>query len=189
MSSSRNDGATILKEMDIEHPSGQDDHRGRQGPRSNTATTARRRRWWLAGELLKRSEDLIEQNVHPTVICEGFRLGGRARAIGNAWTRPRDMRTGHDAKILFSKRWPRPPLTGKSAGAVQAVPGGHLRPCRERRRREWKTASDLVDLADIKVEKRQGGFHPRFSTLVDGIILLDKERVHAGMPRSRVRRR
>ena len=28
----------------------------------------------LSGELLKRSEDLIEQNVHPTVICEGFRL-------------------------------------------------------------------------------------------------------------------
>jgi len=35
----------------------------------------------LSGELLKRSEDLIEQNVHPTVICEGFSLAAE-RAIG-----------------------------------------------------------------------------------------------------------
>ena len=68
-----NDGATILKEMDIEHPAAkmiievaktQEQHCF-----DGTTTVV-----VLSGELLKRSEDLIEQNAHPTVICEGFRL-------------------------------------------------------------------------------------------------------------------
>src|SRR6202167_5034176 len=68
-----NDGVTILKEMDVEHPAAkmlvevaktQDQE---AGDGTTTAVV-------LAGELLKRSESLIEQNVHPTVIVRGFQL-------------------------------------------------------------------------------------------------------------------
>src|SRR4030067_927348 len=68
-----NDGATILKEMDIEHPAAkmivevaktQDDEVG-----DGTTTAA-----VLAGEFLKNAEELLEQNVHPTVIANGYRL-------------------------------------------------------------------------------------------------------------------
>src|SRR5512136_1878927 len=67
-----NDGVTILKEIDVEHPAAkmlvevaktQDEECG-DGTTSAVI---------LAGELLKKAEALIEQNVHPTVIAGGFR--------------------------------------------------------------------------------------------------------------------
>jgi len=72
-------------------------------------------------------------------------------------------------------------LTGKSAGAVKAFMADI---CVRAVEAVGVTEDDerLVDLSDIKVEKRQGG-SIKDSTLIDG-ILLDKERVHAGMPRS-----
>ena len=75
-----NDGATILKEMDIEHPAAKMiiEVAKTQEQHCYDGTTSA---VILSGELLKRSEDLIEQNVHPTVICEGFRLAAE-RAIG-----------------------------------------------------------------------------------------------------------
>ena len=68
-----NDGATILKEMDIEHPAAKmiiEVAKTQEAHCFDGTTSA----VVLAGELLKRSEDLIEQNVHPTIICEGFRI-------------------------------------------------------------------------------------------------------------------
>src|SRR5208337_4756655 len=68
-----NDGATILKEMDIEHPAAkmvvevaktQDEQVG-----DGTTSAA-----VVAGELLKKAEDLIEQEIHPTIIASGYRL-------------------------------------------------------------------------------------------------------------------
>src|SRR3989304_4613541 len=76
-----NDGGTILKEIDIEHPAAkmlvevaktQDDEAG-----DGTTTAV-----ILAGELLKKAEDLIEQNIHPTVIAAGYRQASdQARAV------------------------------------------------------------------------------------------------------------
>ena len=72
-------------------------------------------------------------------------------------------------------------LTGKSAGAVKSFMADI---CVRSVNAVGIIESDqrIVDLSDIKVEKRQGG-SIKDSTLIDGIIL-DKERVHAGMPRS-----
>ena len=74
-----NDGATILKEMDIEHPAAkmmvevaktQDDE---VGDGTTTAVI-------LAGELLKNAEELLEQDIHPTVIEKGYGFAA-AKAI------------------------------------------------------------------------------------------------------------
>jgi hypothetical protein len=68
-----NDGVTILKEVDVEHPAAkmlvevaktQDQE---CGDGTTTAVV-------LAGELLKRSEYLLEQNIHPTIITRGFQI-------------------------------------------------------------------------------------------------------------------
>ena len=68
-----NDGVTILKEMQIEHPAAkmvvevaktQEDN---VGDGTTTAVI-------LAGELLKKAEDLLEQNIHPTVLAKGYRM-------------------------------------------------------------------------------------------------------------------
>src|SRR6267378_389296 len=76
-----NDGVTILKEIDIEHPAAkmlvevaktQDEE---AGDGTTTAVV-------LAGELLKRAEDLIDQNIHPTVIAAGYRQASeKAREV------------------------------------------------------------------------------------------------------------
>ena len=170
-----NDGATILKEMDIEHPAAKmiiEVAKTQEQHCFDGTTTA----VVLSGELLKRSEDLIEQNVHPTVICEGFRLAAE-KAVDLLDSH--GIETKNDDSVLMEVA--KTALTGKSAGAVKSfmadicvrsvnavgIIDGEQR---------------IVDLSDIKVEKRQGG-SIKDSTLIDGIIL-DKERVHAGMPRS-----
>ena len=170
-----NDGATILKEMDIEHPAAKMiiEVAKTQEQHCYDGTTSV---VVLSGELLKRSEDLIEQNVHPTVICEGFRLAAE-KAIS--------LLDGHgistndnDAVLLEVAKTA---LTGKSAGAVKAF----MADICVRAVNAVGVVDEgerIVDLGDIKVEKRQGG-SIKDSTLIDG-ILLDKERVHAGMPRS-----
>jgi thermosome len=170
-----NDGATILKEMDIEHPAAKmiiEVAKTQEQHCFDGTTTA----VVLSGELLKRSEDLIEQNVHPTVICEGFRLAAE-KAVGLLGSH--GIETKNDDAVLMEVA--KTALTGKSAGAVKsfmadicvrAVNAVGIIDGEQR----------IVDLSDIKVEKRQGG-SIKDSTLIDGIIL-DKERVHAGMPRS-----
>jgi len=170
-----NDGATILKEMDIEHPAAKMiiEVAKTQEQHCYDGTTSA---VILAGELLKRSEDLIEQNVHPTVICEGFRLAAE-KAVGRLESH--GISTENDDKVLLEVA--KTALTGKSAGAVKSF----LADICVRAVNSVGTIEDgerMVDLSDIKVEKRQGG-SIKDSTLVDGIIL-DKERVHAGMPRS-----
>jgi thermosome len=169
-----NDGATILKEMDIEHPAAKMiiEVAKTQEQHCYDGTTSA---VVLAGELLKRSEDLIEQNVHPTIICEGFRLAAE-HAIALLDTH--GIATEGDDAVLLEVA--KTSLTGKSAGAVKAFLADIcVRAVNAVGRVE--DGERMVDLDDIKVEKRQGG-SIRDSTLVDGIIL-DKERVHAGMPR------
>ena len=168
-----NDGATILKEMEIEHPAAKMiiEIAKTQEQHCFDGTTSA---VVIAGELLKRSEELVEQNVHPTVICEGFRL-----ASDKAVELIDQHGNGVDGGMLSEVS--KTALTGKSAGAVKDFLSeigvkAVLSVAQE------DEDGFMVDLDDIKVQKKQGG-SIRDSTLVDGIIL-DKERVHSGMPRS-----
>ena len=167
-----NDGATILKEMDIEHPAAKMiiEIAKTQEQHCYDGTTSA---VVIAGELLKRSEDLVEQNVHPTVICEGFRLASDKAA---------EMIENHaiDVSPETLEEVAKTALTGKSAGAVKEF----LADISVRAVLSVAQEIDgmmVVDLDDVKVEKKQGG-SIRDSSLIDGIIL-DKERVHSGMPR------
>ena len=170
-----NDGATILKEMDIDHPAAKMiiEVAKTQEQHCYDGTTSA---VVLSGELLKRSEDLIEQNVHPTVICEGFRLAAE-KAV--ELLEGHGIATDNDDAVLTEVA--KTALTGKSAGAVKSFMADI---CVRSVNAVGVIEDDerIVDLGDIKVEKRQGG-SIKDSTLIDG-ILLDKERVHAGMPRS-----
>ena len=169
-----NDGATILKEMDIEHPAAKMiiEVAKTQEQHCYDGTTSA---VVIAGELLKRSEDLIDQNVHPTVICHGFRLAAE-RAVelleSHSIAVPDEETLAEVAKTA---------LTGKSAEAVKSFLADICVKAVKSVGRE-EDGERVVSLDDIKVEKRQGG-SIKSSTLVDGIIL-DKERVHPGMPRA-----
>ncbi len=170
-----NDGATILKEMDIDHPAAKmiiEVAKTQEQHCFDGTTTA----VVLSGELLKRSEDLIDQNVHPTVICEGFRLAAE-KAVELLVSH--GIPTNNDDSVLMEVA--KTALTGKSAGAVKSF----MADICVRAVNAVGFVEDgerIIDLSDIKVEKRQGG-SIKDSSLIDGIIL-DKERVHSGMPRS-----
>jgi thermosome len=169
-----NDGATILKEMDIEHPAAKMiiEIAKTQEQHCYDGTTSA---VVIAGELLKRSEDLVEQNVHPTVICEGFRL---------ASDKASELIEAHSIVVTqdMLEEVAKTALTGKSAGAVKEFLADISVRAVLSVAHQDADGEVVVDLDDIKVQKKQGG-SIKDSSLVDGIIL-DKERVHSGMPRS-----
>jgi chaperonin GroEL (HSP60 family) len=111
-----NDGATILKEMDIEHPAAkmivevaktQDDEVG-----DGTTTAA-----VLAGEFLKNAEELLEQGVHPTVIANGYRLASiKARKVLQTLAKPVSM---NDRDLLL--KIAATAITGKATEASRDV--------------------------------------------------------------------
>ncbi len=167
-----NDGVTILEEMQIEHPSAkmivevaktQEDE---VGDGTTTAVV-------LAGELLKNSEKLLDQDVHPAVISRGYRLAAdKALKILNTMA---EKITPKDENIL--RQIAMTAMTGKGAEyakerlsdlAVKAV-------------KLVAEDDSSVDLDNIKIEKRTGG-SVEDSELIRGIVI-DKEKVHAGMPK------
>jgi thermosome len=170
-----NDGVTILKEIDIEHPAAkmmvevaktQDEECG-----DGTTTAV-----ILAGELLKRSEDLLEQNVHPTIISGGYRLAAdKAREIlekmsMNVRINDTEMlkQIGCTSMISKSVSASRGLLANVAVKAVTAIA-------------EKEDGRYIADIDNIQIVKKQGGSIDD-TEMIEGIIL-DKERVHSGMPK------
>jgi len=169
-----NDGVTILKEIDIEHPAAKmlvEVAKTQDAEAGDGTTTA----VILAGELLKKAEDLIEQNIHPTVIAAGYRLAAEkanevlehvASKIGPTDV---DMLTQIAVTSMASKSagGHKDVLAALTVKAVLAVAEEH----------EGKRT---VDEDNIQVTKKHGG-SVSDTSLLEGVIV-DKERVHPGMP-------
>ncbi|MCU0851313.1 MAG: TCP-1/cpn60 chaperonin family protein [Candidatus Thermoplasmatota archaeon] len=170
-----NDGATILKEIDVEHPAAkmivevaksQDEECG-DGTTSAVI---------LTGELLKYAGELIEQNIHPTVICTGYKLASQ-KAIAELNKMAIPIKTG-DKKTL--KNIAMTSMASKGASAekelladvvVDAVTSVA----------EQIGDKTIVDMDNIQIQKKHGG-SIQDTRIIKGIIL-DKERVHEGMPK------
>jgi len=167
-----NDGATILKEMDIEHPAAkmmveiaktQDDEVG-DGTTSAVV---------IAGELLKRAEDLLEQEVHPTLIVTGYRLAAeKAHEILKGLTK--DV-TPDDTETL--KKIAMTSMTGKGAEVAREL----LTNLAVESVRAIAEKGGKIDIDHIKLEKKTGGSKDD-TVLIKGMVI-DKERVHPGMPK------
>ncbi|MDH5704119.1 MAG: thermosome subunit beta, partial [Aigarchaeota archaeon] len=170
-----NDGATILKEMDIEHPIGkmmvevakaQDEEVG-----DGTTTVI-----VLAGELLSKAEELIEKEVHPTVIIDGYRKAAlRSLEFLDEMSvsvdpKDRELLTQVAKTSLASK------LVSEEADTLAKIAVDAV----------LKVAEEIdgkyaVDLDNVKVEKKEGQSIDD-TRLIDGIVL-DKEVVHSDMPK------
>ena len=170
-----NDGVTILEEMNIEHPSAkmiveiaktQEDE---VGDGTTTAVV-------LAGELLKKAEELLDKNIHPTVLAKGYRLAStKALDILNEIAEPV---TENDDAIL--KKIAMTAMTGKGAeSSKEKLADITVKAVKRVMDKDEKIIS--VNKENIKLEKKVGG-SVEDTELVQGIIL-DKERVHPGMPR------
>ncbi len=169
-----NDGVTILKEIEVEHPAAkmivevakaQDEE---CGDGTTTAVV-------LAGELLKYAQDLIEQDIHPTVIAEGYRLASK-RACEVLDNISLEIKPDDEGML---KRIAETSMTGKVAGANKEMLA-EIAYKAVKAIAEEVNGQIRVDLDNIKVEKKQGG-SVEDSELINGIIL-DKERVHPDMP-------
>lgn len=170
-----NDGVTILEEMQIEHPAAkmivevaktQEDE---VGDGTTTAVV-------IAGELLKKSEDLLEQEIHPTVIAKGYRQAAdKAQNILNELAENIGMKDISNLKKIAMTA-----MTGKGAESSKEKLAD-ITVTSVRGVAEISDEEFFIDKEDIKIEKKVGG-SVEDTELVQGIVL-DKEKVHSEMPR------
>ncbi|MFH0737174.1 MAG: thermosome subunit beta [Candidatus Micrarchaeota archaeon] len=173
-----NDGATILEEMNVDHPAAklmveiaktQDKEVG-----DGTTTSV-----VIAGNLLYRAGELLNQGIHPTVIIRGYELASRKAeaALGNVAepVKPTDKEIlTRIAQVAMGSKGigsedEKKKIANIVSDAVMQVS-------------EEKDGKFKVDLDLIKIEKKAGG-EVIDTNLIRG-VLVDKEIVHSGMPKS-----
>ncbi|MDX9693638.1 MAG: thermosome subunit alpha [Methanothermobacter sp.] len=164
-----NDGVTILKEMDIEHPAAKmlvEVAKTQEDEVGDGTTTA----VIIAGDLLKKAEELLDMDIHPTIIAMGYRQAAKkAQEILDsiaisASDRDTLIKVAMTAMTGKGTEKARKPLAELVVDAVKQV-----------------EENGEVDKDHIKIEKKEGGSVDD-SMLVQGVII-DKERVHPGMPK------
>jgi thermosome len=170
-----NDGAAILKEIDVEHPAAkmiveiaktQDDMVG-----DGTTTSV-----VFAGELLKKAEELLDQNIHATIIIGGYRKAAqKCMEVLDKIGTTVDL---DDKETL--KKVAVTSMGGKTIGAATEhfaeIAAEAVKGIAEKRGDRW-----IADVDNILIVKKEGK-SLQDTELVRGVIL-DKEAVHAGMPK------
>src|SRR4030066_291118 len=172
-----NDGAAILDEVEVEHPAAkmivevaktQDDM---VGDGTTTAVV-------LASELLKKAEELLDQNIHPTILVSGYRKAAqKAIEIIEKIAVPIDV---EDRKIMMKVA-----LTSMSGKAVGGA-SDHLAEIAidaVKQIAEERGGKMMADIDNIQLVKKTGKSLIE-TQLVRGIIV-DKEIVHPGMPKKK----
>jgi len=170
-----NDGATILDEMEVQHPSAkmlvevaktQDDEVG-----DGTTTVV-----LLAGELLGKGEQMLDKDVHPMIVVDGYKL-----AAEKALEILEDIAIKVDPmdKSMLKKVASIALATKMLSEYADEVSDFVVRAVLEVAEKDAKGYK--VDIDNIKVEKKPGQSISD-TTLIQG-VLLDKEVVHPGMPK------
>ena len=170
-----NDGATILNEIEVEHPAAkmmveiaktQDDM---VGDGTTTAVV-------LAGELLKKAEELLEQNIHPTIIVSGYRKAAlkAIETINNSAIQVELNDRATLKKVAVTS------MASKAVGAAK----DHLADIAidaVRQIVEMRGERTMADIDNIQTIKKTGKSLLE-SQLINGLVI-DKEVVHPGMPK------
>ncbi|MBI4453366.1 TCP-1/cpn60 chaperonin family protein [Candidatus Woesearchaeota archaeon] len=170
-----NDGVTILQEMNIEHPAAKmivevaKTQENEVGDGTTTAVV-------IAGELLKKAEILLEQEIHPTVIARGYRLAAEKSLI--ILNQMAEKVTENDDELL--RHIAMTAMTGKGAETSKELLSSLIVKA-VKSVMEKENGKLMIDISNIKIEKKTGG-SVEDSELING-ILVDKEKVHSGMPR------
>ncbi|MFH1327546.1 MAG: thermosome subunit beta, partial [Candidatus Bathyarchaeota archaeon] len=170
-----NDGATVLDQMEIQHPAAKmlievaktTDKEVGDGTTSAVVFTA---------ELLKKAEELIDKNVHPTVIVDGYRQATeKALELYNKIA----LSVDPTDKLALKKI----AITAMASKIVsnEAIPLANLVVDAILNVAEKTDGGYKVDLDDVRVEKKAGGSMDE-TKLVRGIAF-DKEIIHDDMPK------
>ncbi|HIJ12982.1 MAG TPA: thermosome subunit [Halobacteriales archaeon] len=167
-----NDGATILKQMDIEHPAAQmivevsESQEEEVGDGTTTAAV-------IAGQLLAKAEKLLEDDVHPTTIVEGY---SEANQIAQEAITSHILSESLDDKTL--QKVATTSMTGKGTGDVS--PSELSKIIVDAVKHVAKSGN--VNRDDIHLQTRVGASSSA-TELVKGFIL-ESERAHENMPKS-----
>jgi len=170
-----NDGAAILDEMNVEHPAAkmmkelaktQDDM---VGDGTTTAVV-------LSGELPRKAEEMLDQNIHPTVIVSGYRKASqKAMEVLDQIGTTVDLEDRDTLKkVAITSMESKGVGTAREHFAEIAIDA--IKHTAEKRADEW-----IADIDNVQIIKKEGR-SLLDSELVTGIVL-DKEVVHGGMPR------
>ena len=171
-----NDGATILKEIDVQHPAAKmmveiskaTDNEVGDGTTSVVI---------IAGALIEKAEELIDKDVHPTVIVDGYRKSA-AKAIEVLNSIATKVHGNEKQELIrVAKTSMQTKLVSRQADLLADIVVRAAMQVAEK-----STDSGYkVDIDNVKVEKKAGGsIHD--TTLIQGIVL-DKEVVHSAMPK------
>ncbi len=169
------DGATILKEMEVQHPAAkmmvevakaQDDEVG-----DGTTTVV-----ILAGELLKHAAELLDQEIHPSIVIEGFEkaMEYSLGIIDEIAIKVDPLNKDVLKKVAMTSLGSKAVAEYKDFLAELAVEAALN--VAEKRGDKW-----VVDIDNVKIEKKKGESLSE-TQLIKGIVL-DKEVVHPGMPK------
>src|SRR5918995_638615 len=170
-----NDGATILKEIDVQHPAAKmmvevaKSVDNEVGDGTTSAVV-------LAGALIEKAEELIGKDVHPTIIVDGYRRSA-IKAIDILNNMAMKVHGNEkDQLTKIAKTSMQTKLVSKDSDHLaELVVTASLQIV------DKSATGYRVDLDDVKVEKKAGG-SLRDTKLIKGIVL-DKEVVHGGMPK------
>jgi len=176
-----NDGATILKEIDVQHPAAKMmvevaksvDNEVGDGTTSSVV---------LAGALIEKAEELIDKNVHPTVIVDGYQKASE-KAL-DMLKEDIAIKSNPEDKTLLNKiavTSMASKLVANDAQELSNIVVDAVLSVAEKLKEDRGEDKIKVDIDNIKVEKKAGAsIHD--TQLIHGIIL-DKEVVHAAMPK------
>ena len=169
-----NDGATILKEIDVQHPAAKMmveiskavDNEVGDGTTSSVV---------FAGALLAKAEELLEKDVHATVIIEGYQAAAEEALL--LLTELAKQVSPNEKEILLkiAKTSMQSKLISEDSDMLSKLVVDSILQVVEK-----EADGHRVDLDNIKVEKKAGG-SIRNTQFIKGIVL-DKEVVHSGMP-------
>ncbi len=169
-----NDGATILKEIDVQHPAAKMmveisktvDNEVGDGTTSSVV---------FGGSLLAKAEELLEKDVHATVIIEGYQAAAE-KALSLLSEMAKQVSPNEKEILLkIAKTSMQSKLISEDSDLLSKLVVDSILQVVEKEAEGHK-----VDLDNIKVEKKAGG-SIRNTQFIKGIVL-DKEVVHSGMP-------
>src|SRR5208282_2468390 len=170
-----NDGATMLKEIDVQHPAAKmlvEVSKATDNEVGDGTTSA----VILAGALLEKAQELIDKGVHPTVIVEGYnKAAAKAIEVLEAMAE-KIPPTNKEWLIKIARTSMQTKLVSREAQELAELVVTAATQVAEKHGEGYK-----VDISNVKVEKKPGGSLTD-TALVRGVIL-DKEVVYSGMPR------
>ncbi len=174
-----NDGATMLKEIDVQHPAAKmlvEVSKATDNEVGDGTTSA----VILAGALLEKAEELISKDVHPTVIVDGYMKAlDKALQVLDHIAEKIDPSSKADLLKVATTSMMTKLVSDDAPHLAQLVVDAVIQVAEPTEKDGVKTYK--VDIDNVKVEKKAGGSLVD-TKLISGIVL-DKEVVHSAMPK------